>query len=64
VEILIFMLAAICGLFITGFAAHMFVGGLVSPEAEYQIIAIACIAVACVIGFMTWDVVKKRTGRN
>lgn len=64
VEILIFLLAAICGLFITGFAVHMFIGGLVSSENEYQLIAIACFLVACVIGYMTWDVITKRADRR
>jgi hypothetical protein len=64
VELLIFLLAAICGLIITGFAVHMFVGGLVSTEAEYQIIGIACLLVACAIIYMAWDVIAKRTGQK
>lgn len=64
VEILIFFIAAICGLFITGFAVHMFIGGLVSSEAEYQIIALVCFIVACAIGYMTWDVIERRSGRK
>lgn len=64
VEILIFLLAAICGLFITGFAVHMFIGGLVSPEAEYQLIAIVCFLVACAIAYMAWDVIERRSGRK
>jgi hypothetical protein len=64
VEILIFLLAAICGLFITGFAVHMFIGGLVSTEAEYQLIAIICFMVACAIGYMAWDVIERRSGKK
>jgi hypothetical protein len=64
VEILIFFLAAICGLFITGFAVHMFIGGLVSTDAENQVIVVVCCIVACVIAYMAWDVVKKRSGKN
>ena len=64
VEILIFLLAAICGLFITGFAVHMFIGGLVSPEAENQFIIVACLIVAGVIAYMAWDVIQRRAGRK
>ncbi|OIR18267.1 hypothetical protein GALL_15950 [mine drainage metagenome] len=64
VELLVFLLAAIFGLIITGFAVHMFVGGLVSTEAEYQIIGIACLLVACAIMYMAWDVIAKRAGRK
>lgn len=63
VEVLIFLLAAICGLFITGFAVHMFIGGLVSTETEYQVIGVVCLFVASGIGYMAWDVIKRRNGR-
>lgn len=64
VEALIFLLAAICGLIITGFAVHMFIGGLVSSETEYQIIAIICVLVAAAIGYMAWDVIQRRGGKR
>ena len=64
VEILIFLLAAVCGLFITGFAVHMFIGGLVSSETENRLIAIVCIMVACAIAYMAWDVIARRSGRK
>jgi hypothetical protein len=64
VEILIFLLAAVCGLFITGFAVHMFVGGLVSTETEHLLIAAICFAVACAIAYMAWDVIQRRTGNK
>lgn len=64
VELSIFLLAAICGLIITGFAVHMFIGGLVSTESEYQIIGIVCILVACAIMYMAWDVIKRRASRK
>ncbi len=63
-EILIYVVVAISALFITGFAVHMFIGGLVSPESEYQIITLACLVVAGVIGYMTWDVIQRRSGRK
>ena len=64
VELLIFLIAAICGLGITGFAVHMFVGGLVSTETEYQLIGVVCLLVACAIAYMAWDVIEKRAGRR
>jgi hypothetical protein len=63
-EVIIFLVAAIGALFISGFAVHMFVGGLVSPEVEHQLIAVTCIFIGCVIGFMVWDVSQKRSGKR
>jgi hypothetical protein len=63
-EILIYVVVAISALFITGYAVHMLIGGLVSPESEYQIITLACLVVAGVIGYMTWDVIQRRSGRK
>ncbi|BCK88604.1 hypothetical protein MIZ01_2409 [Sideroxyarcus emersonii] len=60
VEILIFVVAAISGLFITGYAIHMLVGGLVSTDTEFQLIALVCFVVACGIAYMAWDVIKRR----
>jgi hypothetical protein len=64
VEILIYLVAAISALVITGYAVHMFIGGLVSPEAEYQFITLACLVVFGVIAYMTWDVIQRRKGRK
>jgi hypothetical protein len=64
VEILIFLIAAICGLVITGFAVHMFIGGLVSSETEYQLIGVVCFVVACALVYMTRDVIQQRSGRR
>ncbi len=59
-EILIYLVAAISALFITGFAIHMFVGGLVSPETENDLIIAGCVIVVAVIAFMVWDVMRAR----
>ena len=64
VEILMYVVVAISALFITGYAVHMFIGGLVSPELEYQLIVLVCILIAAVIGYMTWDVIQRRSGRK
>ena len=63
-EILIYIVAAISALFITGYAMHMFIGGLVSPESEKQLIALACVVVAGAIAYMVWDVVQRRKGKR
>jgi hypothetical protein len=63
-EILIFAVAGIGALFITGYAVHMFVGGLVSAETEQQIIVIVCVITACAMAYMAWDVIQRRTGRK
>lgn len=60
VEIFIFVIAAISGLFITGYAVHMLVGGLVSADTESQLIMLVCLVVACGIAYMVWDVIKRR----
>jgi len=64
IEILIYLVAAISALFIAGYAMHMFIGGLVSPEAETQLIIAACVIVASVIAYMAWDVIQRRRGRK
>ena len=64
VEILIYLVSAISALFITGFAVHMFVGGLVSSETEYQLITLTCLIVVCVTAYMTWDVIQRRAGKK
>jgi hypothetical protein len=63
-EILIYAIVAITSLFITGYAVHMFIGGLVSPEVEYLLITVVCLIIAGVIAFMTWDVFQRRSGKQ
>jgi len=63
-EIFFYAVAAVSALFITGFAVHMFVGGLVSQQTEYQLIAAACFIVACATAYMAWDVIQKRSGKK
>jgi len=64
-EILLYVVVAISALFVCGYSVHMFIGGLVSPQSEYQIIALVCILIAGVIGYMAWDVIQRRySGRK
>lgn len=62
VEILIFAVAGLGALFISGYAVHMFVGGLVSLDTEHKLIAIVCGVVLCAMAYMAWDVVQRRKG--
>lgn len=64
VEVLIYLVSVISALFITGFSVHMLIGGLVSTETEYQVIITACVIVAGIAGYMTWDVVQRRAGKR
>ena len=59
-EFFIYSIAAIAGLTVFGYSIHMFIGGLVSPEAEALIITAGCIIAGIVMSFMTWDIVKRR----
>lgn len=59
-EIVLYAIAGISSLFVLGYSVHMFVGGLVSPEAETTIIVIACSIGTLVIGLMAWDVIRRR----
>lgn len=63
-EILIYLVIAIGSLLMMSYTVHMFVGGLVSQETEYILIAAACIGVSCVIGYMAWDVIQRRKGKR
>ena len=64
IEILIYLTVAISSLLVMGYTVHMFVGGLVSQETEYFLIAVTCLSVACVIGYMAWDVIQRRKGKR
>jgi len=63
-EILIFAVAGIGALFMTGYAVHMFVGGLVSIETEHNFIILFCLIAMCAMAYMAWDVIQRRTGKK
>ncbi len=63
-EILIFSVAAIGALFITGYTVHMFVGGLVSADTEQQLIVAVCVITVCAMAYMAWDIIQRRSGRK
>lgn len=59
-EIFLYLIAVCTGLFICGYSVHMLVGGLVSATTEKIIIGVVCTIMAIVIGFMAYDVKKRR----
>lgn len=63
-EIIIYLLAAVAAVTIFGYSIHMFIGGLVDPKTEAVIIAGGCLLAAGIIGFLAWDVIKKRRGQK
>ncbi len=59
-EVLVYIVVAISSLFLTAFVVHMLVGGLINPDTEYMLMGVMCSVVAGIIGFMAWDVVRRR----
>ncbi|MEJ1958819.1 MAG: hypothetical protein WDM70_04685 [Nitrosomonadales bacterium] len=59
-EVLVYLVVGISSLFIMGFAMHMLVGGLVSPETEELLIVFICLLDLTAMGFMTRDVIRRR----
>lgn len=59
-EVVFYTVLGISSLFIFGYSIHMFVGGLVSPETETLLIILAVSIAAVVMGFMAWDVLRRR----
>ena len=62
-EVFIYVLVAISSLLMISYVVHMFVGGLVSDSSEHTIMAVAVGLWACVIGFLAWDVIRRRRSR-
>lgn len=61
-EIVLYCIVACSALFILGYTVHMFVGGLVSPGTETLLTIVVCGIGAAVIGFMAWDIARRRRG--
>jgi len=59
-ELVIYTIAAVSSLFILGYTVHIFVGGLVSEKTETGLTIAACAAGMVVIGYMYWDVIRRR----
>lgn len=61
-EAALYAVAALGSLFLLGYSIHMLVGGLVSEQTEFWLITGACAIGAVVIGYMAYDVIRKRRG--
>lgn len=61
-EVAVYVVVALSSLLIMGFVVHMLVGGLVSLETEYTLIAVVCLADLAAICYMAWDVIRRRKG--
>lgn len=59
-EIIIYGIVAISSLILLAYTVHMFVGGLVSKEVEYTLMAAVVFVGAVAMGIMAWDVVRRR----
>jgi hypothetical protein len=63
-EILVYCVVAVSSVIVMGYAVHMLVGGLVSQETEYLLIAIVCLIDIAAIAYMAWDVIQRRSGKR
>jgi len=59
-EAIFYAVGATISLFILGYAVHMMVGGLVSQQTEIAVIVGVIIVGSIGIGFMAWDVIRRR----
>jgi len=59
-EILIYAISGCASLFILGYTVHMFIGGMVSEETEMFAIIAAVLIGAGIMGFLAWDVFRRR----
>ena len=59
-EIIVYGMVAVSSLLLMGYSVHMLVGGLVSERAEHIAMAVVVFAGVLGIGFMVWDVIRRR----
>ncbi len=59
-EVAVYAVVAASSIFLMGSVVHMLIGGMVSENTEYTLIAVVCIADAIAIGFMARDVIRRR----
>lgn len=61
-EVIVYGIVAISSLILLGYTVHMFIGGIVSERTETIVMLIAILTGATVIGFMAWDIIRRRRG--
>jgi uncharacterized protein related to proFAR isomerase len=63
-EILVYIVVGCSSLFLSAYTVHMVVGGVVEEKTEYSLMGVMCLLVATAIGYMAWDVYKKRRNKR
>lgn len=61
-EIAIYFLVAISTTVLMAYSVHMVLGDVVSEATEYRVMAVVVALTIAIIGFMVWDVIKRRRG--
>ena len=59
-ELALYLLVAISTTILMAYSVHMVLGGLVEKSTEHSVMAIVVALTVTVIGFMFWDVIKRR----
>lgn len=63
-EIIVYGIVAISALILLAYSVHMLVGGIVSEQTEHIAMVAVVLAGAVAIGFMAWDVIRRRRGQR
>jgi hypothetical protein len=61
-EVIVYGVVAVSSLILLGYTVHMFIGGIVSERTETIAMLIAMLVGAIAIGFLAWDVIRRRRG--
>lgn len=59
-EVIVYGIVAVSSLVLLGYTVHMFIGGIVSERTENIAMAVVVVIGAVAIGFMAWDVIRRR----
>jgi len=59
-ELIIYLLVATSTTVLMAYSVHMVLGGLVEKATEHRVMAVVVTLTVIAIGFMFWDVIKKR----
>jgi len=59
-EAIIYSISGCSSLFILAYTVHMFIGGMVSEQTEYMVMAIVVLIAASTMLWMLMDVLRRR----
>jgi len=59
-EAIIYSISGCSSLFILAYTVHMFIGGMVSEQTEYMVMAIVVLIAASAMAWMVSDVLRRR----